>query len=260
MPRSGTSLSAAIFSRKGYYVAAEEQIELRAPDEHNPFGYWEAKTLTRHNATILRNAGFAFDNTWLFPPIGADQVANIATLAPLQEHRDYVALFNKHAPWVWKDPRLCYTLGYWWPMMDPLRTSVMFLRRNPEEIYQSFLRLNWCGPSAKEKKDIFRRIHNHFDTAKRTIERQRIPHIEIGYEEYAKAPRQTAERIGDFFGVMLSEADLNIRSELNHSSLRGRIASHISKVANHLSIDSRRRIKAIIPKRIVDALFPEKNM
>ncbi|MEJ2363028.1 MAG: hypothetical protein P8Z75_16755 [Gammaproteobacteria bacterium] len=44
MPRSGTSMTAAIFARAGYYVSGDDEKQLRIGDEYNPDGYWEART------------------------------------------------------------------------------------------------------------------------------------------------------------------------------------------------------------------------
>jgi hypothetical protein len=66
MPRSGTSLTASIFSRKGYYVSGNEARELQAGDGHNPFGYCEAKGLIERNVELFSAAGYPHDNTWKF--------------------------------------------------------------------------------------------------------------------------------------------------------------------------------------------------
>lgn len=165
MPRSGTSMTASIFASNGYFVAEDSKNELRPGDEYNPSGYWEAEDLIKCNAEIFNAAGFHHDNTWLYNSIDDEQAASILTLEPLPEHEHLVDKFNKQGPWLWKDPRLCYTLGYWWPLLNHETTSVLLLKREPKEIYNSFIRLKWRSTSQQDKKDVILRIQKHMDAA-----------------------------------------------------------------------------------------------
>jgi hypothetical protein len=48
LPRSGTSLTAAIFVKKNYRTPSD----LLPSNDANPFGYWEAESLNDHNAAV----------------------------------------------------------------------------------------------------------------------------------------------------------------------------------------------------------------
>lgn len=260
MPRSGTSLTASVFAARKYYVTSEEQADLRPGDEGNPFGYWEAGALIEHNVAVLNRAGFPFHNTWMYEPIKAEHVAKVYELEVLAEHRAYLEIFDQHSPWVWKDPRLCYTLAYWWPMMNPLTTSVLLLRRNPEAIYQSFRRRNWCSSSAQDKRDIFLRIDNHLNAAEQAIKKYNIPYVEIDYQDYISTPDATAKKIAEFFGIELGASDLNVKSELNHNSALGHLSANIAKLVNHLPLRYIKMIARLVPLKVIYALYPEKKL
>ena len=45
MARSGTSLTASIFAKKGYFVADDPDKQLQAGNRHNPGGFWELDDL-----------------------------------------------------------------------------------------------------------------------------------------------------------------------------------------------------------------------
>ena len=141
MARSGTSLAASIFGKKGYYVASSEKNELQKADLFNPSGYWEASSLMAENKKVLKSVGFTRDNTWFFEPISEQQALAIRKLAPLPGHLDFISRYNNNSPWLWKDPRLCYTLAYWWPLLDHETTRVLLVTRNNKEIIQSFNRI-----------------------------------------------------------------------------------------------------------------------
>jgi hypothetical protein len=260
MPRTGTSLAAATFVRKNFFVVPDDAGDMQVPDEDNPFGYWEARALTKHNARILNDAGFSSENTWMYQAISQEETDRIATLTPRHEHREYLAMFNEHCPWVWKDPRLCYTLRYWWPLMDANRTGVLFLRRDPEAIYQSFRRVNFCAPGPSARRDVYRRIEHHLQTASDTIAALKIPHIALDYRDFLDAPEATAARLSAFFEIAVETGDLNVRRELDHGRAVGRLATLADKVATRMSPGGRRVLKRLVPTAVLHALYPEKRV
>lgn len=238
MPRSGTSMTAAIFARQGYFLAEDVDEELRPGDEHNPSGYFEARGLVERNATLLRRAGFSGHNTWLFDPITDEQSETLRHLAPTPEDHAFATGYAAHRPWLWKDPRLCYTLAYWWPLIDQENTRVLVLRRRPEETWNSFLRLDWRQDTDAERQDVMARIEHHLDAAMRCVTQCRIPHLAVHYDEYLAAPATTAARISETFGLSLAVDDLGFDKSLNSTRFPRRVQSFLSRqksrLANHL--------------------------
>lgn len=228
MPRSGTSLTASVYARKNYYVGTHETGDLRPADRYNRFGYWEAASLVDHNAEILRRSGFAFHNTWRYEAIQDSHLERLSNLTPRNEDIAFADSFNERAPWVWKDPRLCYTLGYWWPMVNPASTGVVLIRRHPEDIFQSFVRVGWRRNSSRDRKDVYQRIAHHMAAVTHITKHQNIPTIEIGYEEYCDAPDALADRMGKFSGIDLDCSDLNFLRTLDHSSAFGRFVTGLT--------------------------------
>jgi len=255
-PRSGTSMTALIFTRKGYFVTDDADADLQEANEFNPDGFWEASRLRQGNEQLFAEAGFPFANTWLFEPITDEAADKILTLPTDDDHVKLVAHYNSKSPWMWKDPSLCFTLGYWWKLMDPETTGVLFLRRNSDEIYQSFLRLQWCKADKQSKKIALRRIKHHMEYVEKTLKTNNIPHIVIDYSEYDKAPEQTAQRIGEYFGLNLSVADLGFNRKYRTSGLRGRVMRLMNQLSELLPDSLRKTIKRLMPVKLLKLLFP----
>jgi len=72
-PRSGTNMTANIFTQQGYCVTENESTDLQEASESNPNGFWEAASLRQGNAAIFHNVGFPYVNTWLFDAISDEQ-------------------------------------------------------------------------------------------------------------------------------------------------------------------------------------------
>lgn len=256
LPRSGTSLTAGIFVKKNYRTPAD----LLPTNEANPFGYWEAESLNDHNAAILGAAGFPFHNTWMFDRIQPEQAKRIYELTPFPEHKRYLQAFEQHRPWVWKDPRFCYTLAYWWPMMDPKTTGVLLVRRTKGAIFRSFDRLDWSRPLAQGRDDFYARVDDHLGAAMAAIHAFDIPYIEIDYDQFLDAPELAACRLSEFFGISVTAADLNVRRELNHNYMRGRLSGALRTLTRILPTRSKRVIRQFVPQFVMDACYPEKKL
>lgn len=129
MHRSGTSLATRLLTSFG--LSSGRPGGLTEPDEWNPAGYWEQRSLTRFNEELFRRLG----GSWSVPPTFArgwvDRMDD-----SIAEGR---ALFDERfpdSPWVWKDPRNCLLLPFWqrvWASQPP----VVFLYRDPMAVSAS---------------------------------------------------------------------------------------------------------------------------
>lgn len=258
MARSGTSFTASIFARNGYFVADDPDSELEGPNKFNPGGYWEPQKLVDSNVEILAAVGYEHHNTWNRNEIRPDQAEAIYTLQRQDTHEDLLRQYQNNQPWVWKDPRFCYTLGYWWPQMDPETTAVILLTRNPEDVYHSFMRIKWRDDVAKVKDDFIQRVNEHIDAARTCIKRLDIPHIEIDYSEYSSRPAETARMIGEYFGIKLTARDLGYNEKYNHSSSSGYLEFYAEKLVSAVPESVRSRLKKITPGFLIRALLPSR--
>jgi hypothetical protein len=256
MARSGTSMLAAVFARLGYFVAEDPDNQLQAPTRANPTGWWEAEPLIERNLEVLRAAGFQHHNTWMFEAITPEQAARVDGLSPLPGHPEFVERYQERAPWVWKDCRLCYTLRYWWPLVDADTTRVLLIKRNPEATVASFVRLGWCEAADEARADLRRRIHDHIRQAESTVEKLGIPHLTLSYDAFRDEGPHIARQLSDFLEVPLSAPDLLFRERFDHSSVRGRVTVLLERLVTSVPKPIRRTLKAIIPTSLLRKLLP----
>jgi hypothetical protein len=87
-----------------------------------------------------------------------------------------------------------------------------------------------------------------------------IPYIEIDYDEFLDAPERVAFRLSDLFGIPVAAADLNVRAELNHNYLRGRLSGALRILTRVLPTRAKRVVRRIVPQFVMDALYPEKKL
>lgn len=256
MPRSGTSMLAAVFARKGFFVAEDVEEELREPDRANPDGYWEARSLVDRNVEVLAAAGFPHHNTWLFDAIPPVQASRLADLDPLPEHRHFAESYQQHAPWIWKDPRLCYTLRYWWPLLDHAGTRVLLIKRSHEAIFRSFVRLGWRDETEEARADVIRRIDDHLSAAEQALSSLQIPHLVLSYEAFSKDGPRIARQLGELLEADFTPSDLGFEKRYDHSSVPGRALFMLERLAMSLPSPVRRAVRTCAPSSWLGRVFP----
>jgi hypothetical protein len=257
-PRSGTSLASSILARVGHHVGRISSPRERMGDDHNPFGYFEADEVVGANARLLERAGYPYHNTWTFDPISRAAAASIGDLDPADADRDLVDRYRDHSPWLWKDPRLCFTLEYWWQLVDHETTVVCLTTRDPADAYSSFRRKGWCRGGAGERRRVTGLVEQHAASAKEILTNLEIPHVTVDYAEYATHPGVVARRLGCAFRVDIAPCDLNFKPELDHSRWRGLISTHIRRQLKRLPREQVERIADLVPTRLLALLFPER--
>lgn len=254
-PRSGTSLTSDIFARRGYYTGEG----LRVGDDYNPFGYYEAEDLINANVSLFEAAGYPHHNTWKFDPITAEQIESIGRMSVRDEHRNLLAQWGQHTPWMWKDPRFAITLEYWAQLIDGDSTGVILTSRNPEDVYWSFRRKGWCDSGPDDRRRAIGIIEQHADNARQVIERLGVPHITIAYNEYHDAPVKVAARISEFTRMIVTVADLNFHATLDHSTGSSRLAGHMRILLKRLPRGPLQKLAWLVPQRLQSMLIPERK-
>lgn len=258
MARSGTSLTAACFARLGYFVGERSETHIREGDDHNPFGYFEADRLIEANVDVLRAAGFAAHNTWMFEPIDPKVAARIRSVEPMDHHRALVADYDGARPWLWKDPRLCYTLPYWTRILgDDVRA--VLVTRDPEDVYLSFCRIGWRRPGEAARSDVIERTTRHVHAARSALQTWGRPFEEIDFEDFERRLEEIALRLSSLCGARIRPDDLNFHPALDHSRGSARAGAALRTLAHRLPPGVRTTLKRVVPEPVLRRIFPERR-
>jgi hypothetical protein len=128
--RSGTSMLAGLLYSSGYSLGKD----LLPPTPSNPKGYFESHSINELNNDLLKSAittrplgpiGILFPGRL---PLGLLWLADIdfpAQIDVSDSHLDRMRSLIPDKPFCLKDPRFCYTLGAWLPILD--QNDVIFL-------------------------------------------------------------------------------------------------------------------------------------
>ncbi len=136
MHRSGTSATANCLAELGLSTPAPD--DLIGPGLYNERGYWESRTLTKFDESILRHLG----GTWSAPPClspGWEESAGRAMRDIRLKATELAESMFAQPPRVMKDPRLCLTLPLW-RKVTPNELVAVLVFREPLEVALSLQR------------------------------------------------------------------------------------------------------------------------
>jgi hypothetical protein len=142
--RSGTSLIGQLLTQAGYILVRSATY---APDEGNPFGYYEDLEVNAANDAMLARFGPRWKRIWRIlrrtPQLPTEQgwlldlnPRQVAALtAPAEQAAIFKRLFSQ-TPFAYKDPRFSFTLGALASLL-PKDTAYICVFRDPRQVIKS---------------------------------------------------------------------------------------------------------------------------
>lgn len=198
--RSGTSLTANILAKMGFYV---EQEGTRT-DEHNVDGYWESSELKNILSQIQNTIGHSLrsyvSDDWLANPKLAEIDLRLQQLISKLESRDY---------WAWKNPILSFTFSYFGRFL-PQDHKCIIAVRNPADVASS----NNKAFGHNTKSTSVNWVTENLLIMKNTFGRKRLF---VFYDDYFNNGEEQLTRISDFVGLPVNQEVLSLpKTERTH--------------------------------------------
>ena len=182
MHRSGTSALSGILRILGFDLGSD----LVRPNEFNPTGYWENRSVVRLNERILSHLGASWSDAFM-PPYrvsGTDlrEAFGEEARALLNE------AFSGRRKWVLKDPRLSMLIEFWLPYLREQNASFIHVIRNPIEVANSLERRDRFPKERSLLLWFLQNLNAEFFT-------RGLNRCFINYEDYVRDWRGTLEDV-----------------------------------------------------------------
>src|SRR5690349_17771408 len=127
---TGSSVFAALLGRAGYWLGAST---VRKTD----YDTFENAELVAFNQELLRLLAPDIDHQHRFAIEDVSRIAQASDSLDLQPYRDFVFRCAANGLWLWKDPRLTWTIGVWAKVLDLERTAFLILTRDDLQAWVS---------------------------------------------------------------------------------------------------------------------------
>lgn len=194
---TGSSVFTALAERAGYWTGIETVKKI-------DYDTYENRDLVRLNQQIMKVLGYEGNYEREFSFASVQGLAAKALELDPAPYREFVERCNEHRPWVWKDPRLTFTIRVWEKIFPASAANYLILTRNDIQAWIS-TNLRRHIQTMRFTKEYNQRIteSNLFFLSERSL-----PHLAFEFEDLLLQPEETLEKLNFFLGVSLTIEDL----------------------------------------------------
>jgi hypothetical protein len=194
---TGSSALAGLLTAAGYWCGEDTF-------KKSDYNTYENSELIRLNRQLMQRVSAGDEYTSVFLPQAIRGIAALQGTEPDAEYRAFMADCDRHAPWVWKDPRLWLTIRFWRPLVDWNRTRVLLLSRDPLQSWISTIQRRQIQSYA-----YLTRYNSDIQSSLREfLGSNRIDFLPVQYESLVMTPELELARIGSYLGRPLTLAHL----------------------------------------------------
>ncbi len=197
---TGSSVFTALLGRAGYWHG-DQTFQKIDYDTH------ENAELVALNKRMLVDLGYEGDHERDFVTIGIlEKLVEKSEDIDLAPYREFVEKCQSpsHRPWIWKDPRLTWTIRIWAQILPLDEIAFVILTRDREQAWiSSNLRRHIQSRAyTKRYNDEITSSLKHF------LQDNNCPFTEFEFEDLQLQPSQTIDALNSYLGVNLSMDDL----------------------------------------------------
>ena len=158
---------------------------------------FENTDLVRLNRKLMQAAGIGEDYTTQYRADWVRRVAALAARIDKREFSEFVAECENNRPWIWKDPRLWITIGFWQHLLPVTNLRYILLKREQLQAWVS------CNLRRQVQTPGYLLRYNSSIEGEllRHLQSQHAEYLPMVYEHLLLRPEQELERLSQFLGL-----------------------------------------------------------
>ena len=209
---SGSSVTTALIAQGDFWLGKETIVKNNSTGQYDTY---ENLQLVNLNKQLYKSLDFTPTQDALYDANVFEMFANCHDKVDTQEYEAFIKDCNENGAWLWKDPRLWNTIGFWLPLIKKhCGDSVKFvvLSRQPLSLWVSLLLkrniVNYDFLKKSEKASAERLAGYLSD--------ENFKLCDLNYNDLLSHPESTIANLNEFLGTSLTMTDMTniFRGEL----------------------------------------------
>ena len=194
---TGSSVFSALIGKAGYWKGDNTH---KKPDQDTH----ENKELIQLNERLMSELGFTGDHEHEFDLATIQNLAKRAENIDLSPYQEFVDKCEQNKPWIWKDPRLTWTIRVWAKLLDLKNIAFVILTRDDEQAWIS------CNLRRHIQSKRFTKAYNHGITSslQKFLDENQCGFVKYEFEDLLLTPDKTIEELNGFLDINLTMEDL----------------------------------------------------
>jgi len=133
---SGSSVVTGLIAQDGYWLGDETVYKSNASGHYETY---ENKKLIELNDELLAFLNIELDESSWYDSELFNRLTNETKILDKSRFIEFISYCQQHGKWIWKDPRLWLTLGFWAPLLSECNVTFIVLSRQPLSLWVSML-------------------------------------------------------------------------------------------------------------------------
>lgn len=196
---TGSSVFTGLLGKAGYNYG-EQTVQKTDYDTH------ENMELVELNNRMMKELGYTGNHEHGFNPNVVEEMAANAADIDLTPYREFVKHCQNSRPWIWKDPRLTWTIRVWAKILSFDETAYIILTRDDEQA--------WISSNLRrhiQSRKFTREYNSGITTSlKKFLNENNQNHLEFQFEDLLLRPEYTINSLNQFLDIELSMADVEL--------------------------------------------------
>ncbi len=194
---SGSSVVTGLIAQEGYWLGDETAFKSNASGHYETY---ENKKLIELNDELLAFLNIKLDESSWYDAELFNRLSNETKTIDKSKFIDFISYCQLHDKWIWKDPRLWLTLGFWAPLLNKCDVTFLVISRQPLSLWVSMLNKRQLVSyfELKKQEDKSRKRIQGYLTNKGFVYRQ------LNYDQLIEKPQLEIDKLNDFLQSSLS--------------------------------------------------------
>jgi len=195
---SGSSVITGFLAKSGLWAGDNTVYKDNLTGKYETY---ENKKLVDLNDSLIKEAGVEFEGKARYDATARDKFNDIYAEVDTEKYNKFLEECNSHSPWIWKDPRLFLTIGFWGNIIDFSNTKVIVLHRNSYELWKSLTikRIVYSYSYLKNSEDKTRHELLNY------LESKNFSFVSLEYDQFTRDPATSINKLNKFIGLNLKK-------------------------------------------------------
>lgn len=195
---SGSSVITGLLAKSGLWAGDDTVFKNNITGKYETY---ENKKLVDLNDSLIREIGSELEGEAYYDATARGKFDDIYTKIDTTKYDSFIDECNSHSPWVWKDPRLFFTIGFWKNSLDLTNIKVVVLYRNSYEL--------WKSQAIKRIIYSYRYLKNSEEKSRHELlsylESNNFSFISLEYSQFTNDPVTSINILNKFIGTSLKK-------------------------------------------------------
>ena len=196
--RTGSSFLAGLISHNKFYINLEKIQARRA----YPDGDYENPELIDLNKKLFFASGYDHHKIRYGRSVDINAMKNLAQGNELEEFKALIKKCAQNRPWLWKDPRLCYTIHFWQEFLNFNDINLIFITRDHYQIFRSYTK----HQIPLTQKEIYEKYDKQVQTVENFLQTNGLDALRIHFNEFKDKP-SLIDKLNQFLGTYITMDD-----------------------------------------------------